>query len=209
MQLELLTGSSVAVSAVFGCRCREPARCAGSGRIECCGRKARTEGAETRSVRRRYFSLSKVNTRTGRDGSEQTSWSVVRRLASSSLGGSDGTGALSQSQIRRRVSWSKQQEQVEDAEAALDGRRERGGEAEERARWRGQERKATSSEQREEAGRLWTNASGLWVTAGLALLIPLDRLQDRRRTLETLGLMRNTGGWAVPACARPGCDYSL
>ena len=45
--------------------------------------------------------------------------------------GSDGTGALSHThkrQIRRRVSWSKEAEQVEDAEAA-DGwqKRARGG----------------------------------------------------------------------------------
>jgi hypothetical protein len=123
--------------------------------------------------------------RQGRDRT-QASWSVVRRLVNSSLGGgSDGTGALSQSQIRRGISWSKQQEQVEDAEAALDGRRER----EERGGGKGELEGPGEKSDEQRAGLVWTDASGICQSqpeplGGAKAMQPLDRLQGQSARLK-------------------------
>ena len=88
-----------------------------------------------------------------------------------------------------------------------EGERER--EVEERARWRGQERKVTSSEER----RPWTNASairqrGLWQQPCIGPSVQPAPWTGCRAgcMVETLGLMRNNGGGTVPACVCPRCD---
>lgn len=104
--------------------CRQLARGVGkrTGRERSDVGKARSRTgrqAEARSVRAKIF--MKVNTR-----KRQLTMAGADKLNGDASAGElffsegDGTGAHSESQIRRRVSWSKQQEQVEDAEAARD-----------------------------------------------------------------------------------------